>query len=64
MAREVAVSEAYTKTKSSRFASGERLSSSFHTRMAPQAGVEVTVTPVYDVCAECGKRIRRKNIVG
>ena len=57
MRREEKHEQTYTKTKTSR--GGQRFAA--RAGVIRYAGRTVQVVPVFDVCMECGHRIRRKN---
>ena len=57
MQREEKHDQAYTKTKTSR----QGLRSAARTGVIRYEGRTVQVVPVFDVCTECGHRVRRKN---
>lgn len=57
MQREEKHDQAYTKTKTSR----QGIRSAARTGVIRYAGRTVQVVPVFDVCTECGHRVRRKN---
>jgi DNA-directed RNA polymerase subunit RPC12/RpoP len=58
MKREEKHEQAYTKTKSSRGG----LRSAARTGGMRYAGRTVQIVPVFDVCLECGHKVRRKNL--
>ena len=52
----------YTRAKKARFTSMARPTSTFNTELGRRALLQIQVVPVYDVCTECGHRIRRRNV--
>ncbi len=62
MKREEMHDQTYTRTKRRRFNSMARPASAFNTELGQRALLQVQIVPVYDVCTECGHRVRRKNI--
>ncbi|MFC2079372.1 hypothetical protein ACFLSZ_05285 [Candidatus Bipolaricaulota bacterium] len=62
MRREEMHEQVYTRTKRARFASTARPTSTFNTEVGRRAVLQVQVVPVFDICTECGHRIRRKNM--
>ena len=52
----------YTRAKKARFTSMSRPTSTFNTELGRRALLQIQVVPVYDVCTECGHRIRRRNV--
>ena len=54
--------QTYTRAKKARYTSMARFTSTVNTELGRRALLQVQVVPVYDVCAECGHRIRRKNV--
>ncbi len=55
--------QTYTQAKKARFTSMARPTSTLNTELGRRALLQVQVVPVYDVCMECGHRVRRKNVV-
>ena len=55
--------QTYTRAKKARFTSMARPTSTLNTELGRRALLQVQVVPVYDVCMECGHRVRRKNVV-
>jgi uncharacterized protein with PIN domain len=45
----------------SRFAATSRPTSTFNTELGRRALLQIRVVPVYDVCTECGYRVRRRD---
>lgn len=58
MKREEKHEQAYTKTKSSR----QGMGAAARTGVMRYAGRTVQIVPVFDVCLECGHKVRRKNL--
>jgi hypothetical protein len=58
MKREEKHEQAYTKTKSTR----QGLGDAARTGVMRHAGRTVQIVPVFDVCLECGHKVRRKNL--
>lgn len=54
--------QTYTRTKKTRFNSMARPTSTLNTELGQRALLQVQIVPVYDVCTECGHRVRRKNV--
>ena len=52
----------YTRAKKARYTSMARPTSTLNTELGWRALLQVQVVPVYDVCTECGCRVRRKNV--
>ena len=55
--------QTYTRAKKARFTSMARPTSTLNTELGRRALLQVQVVPVYDVCMECGHRVRRKDVV-
>jgi len=64
MKREIATDESYRRSKRVGLPAGSaRMSGQFATlRSSGSAYRQVEITPTYDVCTECGHRIRRRNL--
>lgn len=62
MKREEMHDQTYTRAKKARYTSTARPTSTFNTELGRRALLQVQVVPVYDICKECGHRVRRKNV--
>jgi len=62
--REYATDESYRRPrKGGLFTPTPRMSGTFGViKGSPHALPQLQITPVYDVCTECGHRIRRRNV--
>lgn len=54
--------QTYTRAKKARYTSMARPTSTLNTELGRRTLFQVQVVPVYDVCTECGRRVRRKNV--
>ncbi len=62
MKREEMHEQAYMKKKRSRFSQMARPTSAFNIEVGRRFALQIQVVPVYDVCTQCGHRVRRKNL--
>ena len=62
MKREEMHEQAYMKKKRSRFSQMARPTSTFNIEVERRFALQIQVVPVYDVCTQCGHRVRRKNL--
>lgn len=54
--------QTYTRAKKARYTSMARPTSTLNTELGRRVLLQVQVVPVFDVCTECGHRVRRKNV--
>jgi len=62
MERTPAMDESYTRVKRSTTSTINIGRGASYTYNVPHAPLKITITPVYDICMQCGHRIRRRNI--
>jgi rRNA maturation endonuclease Nob1 len=62
MERIPATDESYSRTKRTTSASMSIGRGRAYTYTAPHPPLKITITPMYDVCEQCGHRIRRRNL--
>ena len=62
MTRKEMHEQAYARAKKARHTSMARPTSTLNTELGRRVMFQVQVVPVYDICTECGHRIRRKNM--